>query len=1538
MTVQIAGAKGAKGKGAGSDADNTLRSRARLRMVELISEGEIVGLVDDDKSIYLDDTPIRNADDSLNFDGITWEERTGLADQEAIAGVSQVETPVSVEVQVKKSLAAPVRTITETNATAVRVLMRIPSLFNSGNDGSLRATSVSYAIDVRPYGGAWTELIANDIIQQKNTSPYEVAHRVELPEGGAPWDVRVRRITEDSDSTNLQNETWWASYVILVEGRFTYPHSAIVYLEVDAERFGQQLSTRKYHVKGRKIQIPSNYDPDTREYTGIWNGTFTTAYCNNPVWVYYDLLTNDRFGLGEFVTPSLIDKATLYLIAQYCDELVPSGLKDESDEDILEPRYTFNGVIANREEAFKVLQTVAAVFRGMAYWSLGQVFATADMPGDSVKIVAPADVKDGHFRYQGTALRARHSVAIVTWYDPADYYRPAKEVVVDNEMLRLHGWRETTIDGIGITSRGQAHRHGRWILDTEKNETEIVNYEASWDHGLIKPGDLISVADPNKAQAPIGGRIAAASGTAITLDRVFEPDIGQTYSLMVELPSGAVETKTISAFSDEDVTLSSAFSTDPQVNAMWAIIGSDVAPRQYRVMGVSESGNHLFKVSALFHDPTKYARVEQNTILEPIAYSRPVNTIGQPQNLSVAESLFFQNGQARMRLTLSWSAQDSFKVRGYRVTYVNEEGTTELGLTSAASIDIDELPAGDIAFYVTAISHSGLISPPASLNYTVGNWEGVDLPYVSHLEVHGTASTTIFAGQDCHITWRNNFPGSTYEVGEEPYGAGTGNVNPLFRDNVVRVYDQNGNWLHTEITTETGYTYDYANNVEDNSAYDQDAQRTLRFDVTVRDTLGRESAIMSMTAQNPVPNLVIPTVYAGVQSVFVEYPRPNDLDFDGAKIWMETESDYDPLVTDPIYEGPNNFLSFPAEDATTYYVRIALYDAFSRTNLEVSPPQAVTTVTAAVDIDPPATPSSLSLTGTIEINGAGDAQTRLVATMADNASENFAYNEIEIRPSGGNYVAFQTGTSRYEWTGLLFNTTYEVRARSVSRNGYKSAYTSVESILMPANTTAPDVVTSLTAGASLQSVYLTFDPPSNKDLAYVEIYAHTTDNRSLASKIGETHSATLTHKGLTIGDTWYYWARAVNTSGVAGDWNAVSGVVGTPGQVEPGDLAANTVFADNIVAGEITGDHLAIDAELPSSILVGSTGVTIGALTDPATLVNDGSTLIDPGRILISGATTLASWRNGSDATKIEGGSIAANTIQANTLVVGLRGLSIEGIQFSYDKDTDTLSWSAGTVSYIDDDGTIATGSVNANSVVWSTGTIYVTWRRGQIELQTLSSPSTLSTDVTFATYRGGNDLVANYGRTIIDGAHILTSSITATQLSVSELITDSAQIGGGVISNAHLAGNITFDKLSGGTISTSTLIRIGGDNFTLRADERTLEVMDDQTGNYERMDVEGRRRVRLGRLGAGAGDYGLEVYDTDGTVIFSSSSGIEGAWVNNLTGAHIEAGTIDADRLSVTTLSAIVADFGTVVAGIARSSDSKFVIDLDAGNLVISD
>ncbi len=682
------------------ESPDTLRSKAWLRIVDLIGEGEIVGLVDGDKSVYFDETQLQNDDGTYNFEGVSGAYRNGTQNQTSLGGFKSVQNEVTIGTELKYGEGdgeAITRQVTNDNIDRLRVRISIPNLTTTSRDtGDVKGGEVAVSVWLQPDGGSFTQ-VASRTVKGKTTSKYEFT--LEFPvTGSAPWNVRVQRDTEDSEDNYVQNKTFLESYTEIISAKLRYPNSALGGLKIPATQFSS-VPSRYYDVKGLKIKIPSNYDPETRSYTGEWDGTFDVDYSNNPAWVFYDLMTNERYGLGGFIPESQVDKWSLYTIGQYCDEYVDDGFGGT------EPRFTCNLVLAEKADAYSVIQNLASVFRGMVYWAAGSVTAVQDSPQDATYLYTPANVVDGRFTYQGASAKTRHTVALVAWNDPDDFCKLKIEYVEDAAAIESFGVQETEIVAFGCTSRGQAHRLGKWLLYTEQQESEVVNFKTGIEGLVGRPGQIIKIADPSRAGARMGGRISSSTTTTVTIDNDISGSIAGNL-LSALLPDGSVEERTVTGYSGRTITVQPAFSQAPNPQGIWILKSDEIEPQTFRVIGIKEDEGGIFSVTALKHNPDKFDFVEKDLILEPRSYSNLSASPSAPENLSITESLYQSGSEIRTKITFSWDKVNFATSYLVRYRYDNEN-YIDLPETSFNEVEVFNAVAGYYTFEVVAINSIG---------------------------------------------------------------------------------------------------------------------------------------------------------------------------------------------------------------------------------------------------------------------------------------------------------------------------------------------------------------------------------------------------------------------------------------------------------------------------------------------------------------------------------------------------------------------------------------------------------------------------------------------------------------------------------------------------------------------------------------------------------------------------------------------------------------------------------------------------------------
>ncbi|QLC83066.1 host specificity protein [Enterobacter roggenkampii] len=696
-----------KGRKGGSSSSRTpteqpddLQSVAKAKILLALGEGEFAGGLTA-RDIYLDGTALENADGSQNFSGVAWEFRSGTQAQKYIQGIPGTENEINVGSEVS-STTAWTRTFTNTQLSAVRLRLKWPSLFKQEDDGDLVGYSVNYAIDMQTDGGTW-QTVLNTSVTGKTTSGYERSHRIDLPQAGSTWTIRLRKITADANSAKIGDTMTLQSFTEVIDAKLRYPNTALLYIEFDSSQFNGSIPQISCEPRGRVIRVPDTYDPETRTYSGTWTGAFKWAWTDNPAWIFYDLVVTDRFGLGNRLTAANIDKWTLYQVAQYCDQSVPDGKGGSGTE----PRYTCNVYIQDRNDAYTVLRDFAAIFRGMTYWGDDQIVALADMPRDVDFTYTHANVVDGKFVYSSSTTKSRYTNALVSWSDPANGYADAMEPVFEQELVARYGFNQLEITAIGCTRQSEANRKGRWGILTN-NKDRIVTFDVGLDGNIPQPGYIIAVSDRYLSGRDLGGRLSAVNGRVLKLDRVPSAKAGDR--IMVNLPSGITQSRTIQSLSGEMVTVTTAFSELPQAEAVWVIESDELYAQQYRVVSVTDNNDGTYTITGANHDPDKYARIDTGAVIDqrPVSVIPPGNQ-SPPANIAINSSSVVQQNISVETMRVSWDqAQNAI---AYEAQWRRNDGNWVNVLRSATtSFDVPGIYAGRYLVRVRAINAAEISS------------------------------------------------------------------------------------------------------------------------------------------------------------------------------------------------------------------------------------------------------------------------------------------------------------------------------------------------------------------------------------------------------------------------------------------------------------------------------------------------------------------------------------------------------------------------------------------------------------------------------------------------------------------------------------------------------------------------------------------------------------------------------------------------------------------------------------------------------------
>ncbi|KPD01932.1 phage tail fiber protein [Moellerella wisconsensis ATCC 35017] len=700
--AKIQGAKGGGGGGhTPTESPDSLLSESTAKILLAISEGEIAGGLDDTR-IFLDDTPIGNMDGTKNFEGVTWEFRSGSEHQEYIQGIPSVDNEIAVGMELKDDQPY-VRNINNTQLSAIRIRLSVPQLLQQHDNGDTTGYRIDYIIELSTDGTGYKDFVKS-AFDGKTTSEYQRTHRIDLPKANTGWQIRIRRLTKNQNNARVADKVSIAAIAEVIDAKLRYPNTALLFVTFNARQFNNRIPKISVRPKGGLlVKVPTNYDPINRAYSGAWDGTFKQAATNNPAWVFYDLVLNNRYGCGDRIKASQIEKWDLYKIAQYCDELVPDGRGGEGKE----PRFLCDVYIQSQESAYQVLRDIAAIFRGMTFWADNKVNVSADMPDTIYRTFTNANIVNGKPSYSGGSIQNRYTQALVSYTDIDNHSNDNIEPVADLKLQRRYGVRKLELSAIGCTRRSEANRRGRWALLTNAND-RMISFATGLEGAIPSPGHIIAVADTLLAGRNTGGRISSVDGRKITLDRTTSIKLGDR--LIVNLSDGKSEGRTVTEVNQKVVTVSIEYSQAPQKEAVWVVDSDDLAVQLYRVINISDNGDNTYTINGAIHNPDNYDHIDFGVRIDerPVTVTPP-NVQPAPKNVRISSYSQVDQGIAFTTLRVDWEAAET--AIAYETQWRRDNGNwINAPRTSTLGFEVNGIYAGRYQVRVRAINASEISS------------------------------------------------------------------------------------------------------------------------------------------------------------------------------------------------------------------------------------------------------------------------------------------------------------------------------------------------------------------------------------------------------------------------------------------------------------------------------------------------------------------------------------------------------------------------------------------------------------------------------------------------------------------------------------------------------------------------------------------------------------------------------------------------------------------------------------------------------------
>jgi predicted phage tail protein len=917
MTELIKGAGGGGSKPRTPvETPNTLLSKTTAKVLFLLSQGETGGLADQinpAKAVYFNNVPVMNSDGSPNFPNVQIDERYGLPSQDVLPGFTQVANAFNVNTKVLVSTPVTYQTATS-DIDAVRVTVRFPALFQTEDNGDINKTTVQFGIYRRLGAGAW-ELVRNVWVNDKTNAPSDIDYTVERPAGTGTWGVQLRRVTADNTSSSKANDIFFQTATQLKYAQLPYNNRAVVGVTVTADQTGAQYPTVAFDYVGIKVKVPSNYNVTTRAYTGAWNGTFAAQrqVTDNPAWILYDLLTNTWYGMG--IAEADIDKFSFYDAAVYNDGLVPALVGGAYSG--TEPRYTFNHqYLDGQEDAWSMLQNLAASFGAVVYTANNLVKLVQDRPTNWSRVLTNSNVIDGKFEYSSSALNTRTTACVVYWQNPDENWLATPSYYEDAAAVARYGYNLKEIEGVGLTTEGQAMRLAKWTVETSISNLATALFKVGFENAGLTPGEVVKIADSEYAQVMNEAVVISSGSGTFTLDRAVNVTNGDT--LDVQASDGSVQTRTISISSTGSTITYSGDAVTVTPGAKIIFTGA-ISPRFFKVLSVREEKPGEWTVSAAQYDPNKFGRVDNTPTGPTPVFQLPVLVTSAPQNLTFREGAVNDNGNIRRSLLVSWSRPAQGVVSGYRLQIRRDTGAWDVRDVSSTSFEITPAADGLYEVEVQAVGTSGVLSSKATGSYTLAIGGGSASPLNAPTSLQIIGGGTNFSGLDVNFQFTN--PSSNASVAA------------VLRDFEIRVIETVGSTELRRFTVpatpagqiQTG-AYTYSMNLADGGP-----RRTVQIQVRCRDTNNNLSNPVTATFTNPAPAVVSGiSVVGGIGNVKITFDKPTDADFAGVLVWRSTTNGFTPSSGNLVYDTTSNYISDSVDFGTTYYYKLAAYDQFSR--------------------------------------------------------------------------------------------------------------------------------------------------------------------------------------------------------------------------------------------------------------------------------------------------------------------------------------------------------------------------------------------------------------------------------------------------------------------------------------------------------------------------------------------------------------------------------------------------------------------------------